>query len=94
MRLLVRLAEIAEVSIRGNYMSNQAIQLALSKAVVKRSIVVAIVVGTILNLINQGDSIIGGDEVSLFKAALTYMVPFCVSTYGAFCAASAAMDGS
>ena len=75
-------------------MSNPAIQLALSKAVVKRSIIVALVVGTILNLINQGDSIISGGDISIAKALLTYMVPFCVSTYGAFCAASATMDGS
>ncbi|MFY0609967.1 MAG: nitrate/nitrite transporter NrtS [Hyphomicrobiaceae bacterium] len=47
---------------------------------------VAIVVGSILNLINQGDAIFSSDSLSLWKLGLTYCVPFCVATYGASCA--------
>jgi hypothetical protein len=42
-----------------------------------------LVVGTILNLINQGDALIGHLPVSWAKVALTYLVPFVVSTHGA-----------
>jgi len=40
-------------------------------------------VGTVLNLINQGDALFGAGSVNWLKAALTYVVPYCVSTYGA-----------
>ncbi|MGR3463098.1 MAG: nitrate/nitrite transporter NrtS [Roseovarius sp.] len=60
--------------------------LGLSKAIFTRSVRVAIVVGTILNLINQGDAIFGSAESDLGKAALTYCVPFFVAMYGALSA--------
>jgi hypothetical protein len=48
-----------------------------------RSACVALVVGTILNLINQGDVIFGGMTINWTKILLTYFVPYAVSTYGA-----------
>jgi hypothetical protein len=48
-----------------------------------RSLIVAMVVGTVLNLINQGDALIDGGRVSWLKLAMTYVVPYFVSTYGA-----------
>ena len=48
-----------------------------------RSLVVAVVVGTILNLINQGDTLLDNGPVNWLKISLTYFVPYCVSTYGA-----------
>ncbi len=47
------------------------------------SLKVSLVVGTILNAINQGDYIFTGDGMNYWKLALTYLVPFCVATYGA-----------
>ena len=44
---------------------------------------VALVVGTILNLINQGDAIFGATSLNWVKIVLTYFVPYAVSTYGA-----------
>ena len=49
----------------------------------RRSAIVAAVVGTVLNLINQGDAIFTGGGVNWLKVVLTYAVPYCVSTYGA-----------
>jgi hypothetical protein len=49
----------------------------------RRSLGVALVVGTILNLINQGDVLIGSGDLHVGKALLTYAVPYCVATYGA-----------
>lgn len=53
-----------------------------------RALVVAIIVGSALNLINQGDAIIGAGSVNLSKMALTYIVPFFVSLHGAVSAQS------
>jgi hypothetical protein len=44
---------------------------------------VAVVVGTILNLINQGDALFGQGPINWIKIVLTYLVPYAVSTYGA-----------
>lgn len=51
----------------------------------KRSIATALVVGTILVMLNQGDLIFSGQRTSslLWKIPLTYLVPFMVSTWGA-----------
>ena len=51
----------------------------------KRSIATALVVGTILVTLNQGDLIFAGQGTSAlyWKIPLTYLVPFMVSTWGA-----------
>ena len=56
---------------------------AVSGGVPRRSLVVALIVGTVLNLINQGDAMLSGVPIDLTKLLLTYVVPYCVSTYGA-----------
>jgi hypothetical protein len=56
---------------------------AVSDGVPLRSLVVALTVGTILNLINQGDALVGEGRVNLTKIILTFAVPYCVATYGA-----------
>jgi hypothetical protein len=55
----------------------------ISDGVPKRSLLVALLVGTILNLINQGDALFGAASLNLTKILLTYAVPYCVATYGA-----------
>lgn len=44
---------------------------------------VAVLVGSILNLINQGDVLFGAGQVDFTKLLLTFAVPYCVATYGA-----------
>jgi hypothetical protein len=56
---------------------------ALSDGVPRRSFYVALVVGTVLNLINQGDAMLGAGSIDWLKIALTYCVPYLVCTYGA-----------
>jgi ABC-type spermidine/putrescine transport system permease subunit II len=51
--------------------------------IVRRSVIIAIIVGTILNLIAQGDFLVEGLPLNFWKICLTYCVPYCVSTYGA-----------
>lgn len=60
-----------------------AYRYAISEGVPRRSLWVAVVVGTLLNLINQGDRLPAGQSLDLLKLALTYVVPYFVSTYGA-----------
>lgn len=57
--------------------------LCLGEGIPRRSLWVAVIVGTILNLINQGDALIGGAKLNIAKLLLTYAVPYCVATYGA-----------
>ena len=64
-------------------MIGRVCRCALSEGVPKRSFIVALIVGTILNLINQGDAMLAGMPLDLAKLLLTYLVPYCVSTYGA-----------
>jgi hypothetical protein len=68
-------------------MDNQAVNgflaLAASGQVVRTASKLSLVVGTVLALINHGPGIV---EVSLsygniLQIALTYLVPYCVSTY-------------
>jgi hypothetical protein len=56
---------------------------ACSDGVPRRSFYVALVVGTILNLINQADALFGPADVNAIKLVLTYLVPYAVCTYGA-----------
>lgn len=56
---------------------------ACSDGVPQRSLIVAVLVGTVLNLINQGDVLLSGESVNWIKAAFTYFVPYAVCTYGA-----------
>jgi hypothetical protein len=51
----------------------------------RRSLTVALVVGTVLTFLNQGDTIFAGNwKTQLYwKVPLTYCVPFLVATFGA-----------
>lgn len=66
------------------------LKMAAQNGVFPRSLKVAVVVGTALNLINQYDAVFGDSSINILKAALTYCVPFCVATYGAVTAMKAA----
>lgn len=61
-----------------------ALKLALSGSSLRRSIFVSAVVGTILNVINQGDAMMAGQGFEFVKGALTFSVPFCVSTFASW----------
>ena len=58
----------------------------LAPPMLQRSLAVAFVVGVILNAINQGDVIWSGGPVNWLKVVLTFVVPFFVSTFGAYSA--------
>jgi hypothetical protein len=62
----------------------------------RRTIRVALVVGTIIFSINQLDVVLRGkaDAVVYLKCAITYLVPFCVSNYGILVATRRAPEAS
>lgn len=60
-----------------------ALDLALRQDVISRSLRVALVVGSVLVLINYSDKILARTLVpsDFVKVVLTYLVPYFVSTY-------------
>lgn len=60
----------------------------LYRPMLRRAIYVALVVGTILTFINQGDVLLAGEITPLVmaKIVLTYLVPYSVSTFSALSA--------
>jgi hypothetical protein len=58
---------------------------AVSPEIVKRSLKVSAIVGSLLALINHGDKIIALslDAPIWLKIVLTYLVPYCVATWAA-----------
>lgn len=66
--------------------ARQALKQTFSWPAVRRSLFVAVLIGTALNAINQGTEIWGGQPVILWKLLLTYFVPFAVASYGSYAA--------
>ena len=58
-------------------------RIAMRRDIVTRGLKVGAVVGMVLTAINQGDLILAGQlsAAALWKIPLTFLVPFCVSTY-------------
>jgi len=57
-------------------------QAAQQSSTLKRAAIACLIVGTVLCLINQWEAISAGFiGISWLKVALTYLVPFSVSTY-------------
>jgi hypothetical protein len=62
----------------------EAAGLWFAPATLGKTIKIALVVGTLLSLINQGSVILGGHAtvVTWVRVGLNYLVPFCVSSLG------------
>ena len=65
---------------------NEAFQRTFGGQAVRRSLLVAVIIGTILNGINQGPEILSGHWPVWWKLILTYSVPFAVASYGSYAA--------
>lgn len=66
--------------------AREAAKRTLTGPAVRRSLLVTVVVGTGLNLINQGPEMLAGEWPVMWKLALTYFVPFLVASYGSYAA--------
>ena len=60
----------------------QWLAIATRRQVMRRAMLIAIVVGSVLNLINHGDALVNleVDSASVLKMGLTFLVPYGVST--------------
>ena len=59
----------------------EACELAVGHGTPRRAVKLAVVVGTLLVLINQWEAVTGAASMDWLKVALTYCVPYLVSTY-------------
>lgn len=62
----------------------EAIRLCFLRTTLRRTVPIALVVGTLLSLINQSGVIFGGEAtpVTWLRVGANYLVPFCVSSLG------------
>ncbi len=65
-------------------MSQTRLARCFAPPTVRMALRVAVVVGTVLNLINHFDLLLGAplSSTAAGQMALTYVVPYCVSTHG------------
>lgn len=56
----------------------------MNKTLIKRAVIIAMIVGSILNVINQFDAIFGAEPIEWLKVTLTYCVPFIVSLVSSY----------
>jgi len=64
----------------------EALRRTFTARSVRRSLSVAVIIGTTLNGINQGDALLTGHPLVIWKLLLTYFVPFAVASYGSYAA--------
>jgi hypothetical protein len=62
----------------------EALMVVVYRPHLRKTVTIALVVGTILFAINQLDVVLRGDATTAVwvKSAITYLVPFCVSNAG------------
>ncbi|MGE3537509.1 MAG: nitrate/nitrite transporter NrtS [Candidatus Tectimicrobiota bacterium] len=78
------------VTLLGAWLNSRAVtraeELRPGWAAIRRSVVLALLVGSMIILVNQGDVLLAGALTPrvLVKMLLTPCVPFCVSLYGAY----------
>ncbi|GBL03528.1 nitrate/nitrite transporter NrtS [Glaciecola sp. KUL10] len=56
-----------------------AIEILMSGPLIKRSAITMLIVGAILNLINQHQALFGNEALNWISLCLTFLVPYCVS---------------
>jgi hypothetical protein len=59
------------------------LRLILQPGIARSALKVSLVVGTVLNVINNGEQLWAGHSVSVWRVALNFVVPYCVSSYSA-----------
>lgn len=59
------------------------LRIAARRQLMLSALKVALVVGTLLNLVNQGGNLLDGLPLNTVQMLLNFVVPFCVSSYSA-----------
>lgn len=55
--------------------------MAFTPAVLKQSLITSLLVGSVLNFINQGTALSSGLSLNIPQAFLTFLIPYCVATF-------------
>jgi hypothetical protein len=66
-----------------NDAGRRLLRAAFRRPVVRSAVQVSLVVGTVLNLVNGRDALLGDGPVAWGNVALNYLVPYCVASYSA-----------
>lgn len=61
------------------------IKLWFSSRIIVSAAGIALFVGTVLNVINQGPALADGQKLDWWRLGLNYVVPYLVSSYSAVC---------
>lgn len=61
----------------------RGISLWFSLRIATSAVKIALFVGTVLNVINQGGALFSGHDVDWWRLGLNYVVPYLVSSYSA-----------
>lgn len=72
------------IALQSGHMPDSKLTRCLAQATVSMALRVSLVIGTVLNLINHFDILLGAPLTTTtgVQMALTYVVPYCVSTHG------------
>jgi hypothetical protein len=62
---------------------NKLLRLCASRHIAGDALKIALVVGSLLNIINQGEQLLHGGTISGWHMLLNYLVPYCVASYSA-----------
>ena len=58
-------------------------KISLSHHIVVNALKIGLAVGTVLNLVNQGEAMLQGATIEWGHLLLNYLVPYCVASYSA-----------
>ena len=64
----------------------QISEFKITKRLLKRALLTALIVGSVINAIHNIDVIFALEFPKIWKSLLTYCVPFCVTIWGAYIA--------
>jgi hypothetical protein len=73
-----------QVEAAGDASPPRLLRIVFSRSCLSRCIPIALLVGTLLSLINQGSVIFGGHatDATWIRVGMNFLVPFCVSSSG------------
>jgi hypothetical protein len=70
-------------------MSKSTLSLFFNPSIVRRALIVAAIAGTLLIIVNQWQALLGRVPIDWTKLALTYCVPYLVSSISSYLSARA-----
>lgn len=76
-------SNLASARVEGGLRSPSVLALMFSRRIAWGALKVSLVVGTVLNVINNGQQFWTHHTANWWQVAMNFLVPFCVSSYSA-----------